>query len=1045
MSESNLMANSIPLGRAYEIIEDGQAFGGYTILRCLSYDMLGTLYLVQNNESNQRETLFVFPSLVSQDKDFPERFVNQTKKLCALKHPNLLSFTQPLLIHNSYCLVGEAFEGLNIPDHLLMLTGSQLSVSENREAVNLPPSQVTPILEQVLAGLAFAHECKVMHLNLNPTKILRSGFGEVKVYGYHFLAILGQELFEQLVSAGIPPLKLDPNRSFLATTDTLSPEARLRKTLEYRSDIYAIGVNTHWLLTGRKPTSPYQPPSKIQSGIEPGWDAFTLHCLQRLPEDRYTTANAALNDLRNITQLTPLEQKQPLELLLAPEAPTAPAAKKKESKTPLVKKSKHVKPPRRARKPLTLTQRLLFIGLPAVLAVAIAAFVYVQVETSEDSIASDIPAVRVHEGQTPRLRLTITPRNSIVKIGKAIFQVADGELPLSIVRGDYSIVVESPPKYRPKTIPYTVQNEPDHLFINLDPAWAVADFNTVPGATITAQPEKGGLITLGVADASGNLHVVQGLGDGNYTFTASKEDYQSVQLPNQKLELTKSYHYTLHIAAQPANITLTTDPTGTTVRIGPTVLGLTPLTTKNIPVDTDVELTLEKPGYQAVARTLRVRPNITESIDLGKLDARMGELALDFKMNGRDPTAEELRDAKIIIGTRTYPASTRHIPNMLEGSYPVSFQHPDYLPVELSVSIAEGKAASATANLQPRPGHLTIHATPAVPIAVYLNDLPLSPAADGTYSLPPDQADKVRVDAQNFAGAVRDYKPSPNQTLSWDVSLSVLPPAKTGQDYQIPYLGMDLKWIPAGQYTMGSPGAEIDRKSSEGPATNVTVPQGFWAGRFEVTQAQYQAVMGEDPAEFGRDDPEHYPVEKVSWFKAREFTQKLTEREKAAGRLLAGYEYRLPTEAEWEYFARAGTTTPFNFGDHADSSNGNFKGSYPPGSSSETTTSLNNIIGTRPVGSYAKNAWGLNDIHGNVGEWVLDAFRSHLPGDNIISPALYAGDDSSRRVYRGGGWSDYARDTRSAWRDPSQGVRPETTSNQIGLRIVLAPVVTLSK
>jgi len=1045
MPESNLMANSIPLGRAYEIIEDGQTFGGYTILRCLSYDMLGTLYLAQNNESNQRETLFVFPSLVAQDRGFPDRFAAQTKKLCALKHPNLLAFTQPITIQNSYCLIGEAFEGLNIPDHLMMLTGSQLSVSENREAVNLPPSQVTPILEQVLAGLAFAHEGKVMHLNLNPTKILRSGFGEVKVYGYHFLAILGQELFEQLVSAGIPPLKLDPNRSFLSTTDTLSPEARLRKPLEYRSDIYAIGVNTHWLLTGRKPTSPYQPPSKIQPGIEAGWDAFTLHCLQRLPEDRYTTANLALEDLRNIAQLTPLEQKQPLELLLAPEAPAAPVAKKKESKTPLVKKSKPVKPPRRARKPLTLTQRLLFIGLPAILLVALAAFIYVQVETSEDSIASDIPAVRVHEGQTPRLRLTITPRNSMVKIGKAVFQVADGELPLSIVRGDYSIVVESPPKYRSKTIPYTVLNEPDHLFINLDPAWAVADFATVPGATITAQPEKGPVITLGVADASGNLHVVQGLGDGNYTFTASKEDYQSVQLPNQKLELTKSYHYTLRISAQPATITLTTDPVGTTVRIGNIVLGQTPLTTKSIPVDTDVELTLEKTGYQPVARTLRVRPNISETIDLGKLDARMGELALDFKLGGHEPTAEELRDAKIVIGNRTYPASTRHIPNMLEGSYPISFQHPDYLPMDLTMAIIGGQAASASANLQPRPSRLAIHATPAVPITVYLNGLTLLPSADGTYPLPPNQPDKVRVDAQNFASAVRDYQPVPNQSLSWDVSLGVLPPAQIGRDYQIPYLGMDLKWIPAGNYTMGSPGNEIDRKSSEGPMTNVTFPVGFWAGRFEVTQAQYQAVMGEDPAEFGRDAPERFPVEHVSWFKAREFTQKLTEREKAAGRLLPGYEYRLPTEAEWEYFARAGTTTPFNFGDHADSSNGNFRGSYPPGSSSENITLLNSINGTQPVGTYPPNAWGLYDIHGNVGEWVLDAFRSHLPGDSITAPAAYPGDDSARRVYRGGGWSDYARDARSAWRDPSQGVRPETTSNQIGLRIVLAPVVTLSK
>jgi formylglycine-generating enzyme required for sulfatase activity len=267
-----------------------------------------------------------------------------------------------------------------------------------------------------------------------------------------------------------------------------------------------------------------------------------------------------------------------------------------------------------------------------------------------------------------------------------------------------------------------------------------------------------------------------------------------------------------------------------------------------------------------------------------------------------------------------------------------------------------------------------------------------------------------------------------------------LPPAKSGQDYQIPYLGLDMKWIPAGSYTMGSPGNEVDRMPTEGPATKVTFPVGFWAGRFDVTQAQYQAIMGENPSEFGHDAPDRYPVEKVSWFDAREFTQKLTEREKAAGRLPTGYEYRLPTEAEWEYFARAGTTTPFSFGDHADQTKGNFKGSYPSASESDLTSN-HSINGTTPVGTYPPNAWGLYDVHGNVREWVLDAYKARLPGGEVTAPALENGTDNARRLYRGGSWGDYARDTRSAWRDPGQGVRPETVSNQIGLRVVLAPVI----
>jgi len=1043
MPESHLMAKSVPLGRAYEILEDGKPFGEYTIIRCLAYDMLGSLYLVQNEKSSQRETLFVFSSLVAQDREFPERFTTQTQKLCTLKHPNVLHFAQSVIIQNSYCLAGEGFEGMNIPDHAMLLTGSHLSVSEAKPAANLPPTQVTPILEQVLAGLAYAHESKVMHLNLNPTKILRSVTGDIKVYGYHFLAILGQELFEMLVSAGIPPLKLDPNHSFLGTTDILSPEARLRQPLEYRSDLYAIGVDTHWLLTGRKPTSPYQTPSQLQPGIEVGWDAFAQRCLQRKPGDRYATANAALADLRNLAQLTPLPQKQPLELLLPPEAPAAPTArKKKDSKPPVVKKSKPIKPPRHARKPLTLTQRLLFIGLPALILVALAAFTYVEVETSDDLSASDITAVRATEGQTPRLSLSITPRNSIVTIGKTVFQVADGELPLNIAKGDYIILVESPPKYRTKRVPYSVQGQPDHLFVNLDPAWAIVDFTTAPGATIEAQPDHGPAISLGIADAKGNLHVIQGLGDGNYTFTASKEAYTSAQVTNQKLELTKSYRFDLKIIAEPAVITLTSEPAGTTVRMGAQVLGQTPFTTKEIPVDTDVELSLEKPGYETVARTLRVRPNITEQIDLGNLSAKMGELALNLEIDGHAPTAAELRDAKIVINHRDYPASTRKVPNMLEGNYAVSFQHPDYFPVDQTLAIVSNMTSTISVNLKPRPAQLSIHLTPSVPMAVFVNDLSLPASADGTYLLPPNQADRVRIEAQNYASAVRDFKPGPNQSLAWNASLSMLPPPKTGQDYQIPYLGLDMKWIPNGSFTMGSPGSEFDRAPTEGPATKVTFPVGFWAGRFDVTQAQYQAIMGDNPSAFGHDAPERYPVESVSWFQAREFTQKLTDHEKAAGRLPAGYEFRLPTEAEWEYFARAGTTTAFSFGDHADPSKGNFKGSYPAENGSEVTSTA--ITSTTPVGSYAPNAWGLYDVHGNVRQWVLDAYKSRLPGGEITDPAPATGDESARRLYRGGGWSDYARDARSAWRDPGQGVRPETVSDQIGLRVVLAPVIATS-
>jgi formylglycine-generating enzyme required for sulfatase activity len=382
------------------------------------------------------------------------------------------------------------------------------------------------------------------------------------------------------------------------------------------------------------------------------------------------------------------------------------------------------------------------------------------------------------------------------------------------------------------------------------------------------------------------------------------------------------------------------------------------------------------------------------------------------------------------------------VAEILEGPYTVVFEHPDYETVQMPVTIADGKTASTAANLRPKPAHLAIHVVPAMPIVVYLNNTPITPGAEGQYVLPPGQKNKVRVQAQNYADAEKDFTLEPNKSATWDVTLSMLTPPVLGQDYTVPYLNLALKWIKPGQFTMGSPSTEFNRiGQSEGPATPVTIPTGFWAGTYEVTQDQYQAVMGENPSMFGKNTPDQgrHPVEMISWMKAREFTQKLTERERTAKRLPDGYEYRLPTRAEWEYLARAGTTTPFNFGDTADPTKGNFKGAYPV-QSGISVASQNNFTGTKAVGSYAPNAWGLYDIHGNVSEWVLDAYKSRLPGEAITAPGLQAGDATARREYRGGGWSDYASDCRSAWRDLS--VLPDTVSSAIGLRVVLAPVIT---
>ncbi|TVQ01853.1 MAG: hypothetical protein EA381_04485, partial [Planctomycetaceae bacterium] len=215
-------------------------------------------------------------------------------------------------------------------------------------------------------------------------------------------------------------------------------------------------------------------------------------------------------------------------------------------------------------------------------------------------------------------------------------------------------------------------------------------------------------------------------------------------------------------------------------------------------------------------------------------------------------------------------------------------------------------------------------------------------------------------------------------------------------------------WCPPGSFRMGSPPNEPGRYDDE-TQVDVRLSRGFWLGQTEVTQGFWQAVMGTRPwsGESNVREGINYPATYVSWEDAVAFCDRLTSRERAAGRLPAGWSYRLPTEAEWEYACRAGTSTAYSFG-NVEARLGEF-----------AWYSANAGGHTHEVGTKAANPWGLYDCHGNVWEWVQDWFDRELAGGlDPTGPTT-----GSNRVYRGGGWFNSARDVRSASRiygDPSR-------------------------
>ena len=246
-------------------------------------------------------------------------------------------------------------------------------------------------------------------------------------------------------------------------------------------------------------------------------------------------------------------------------------------------------------------------------------------------------------------------------------------------------------------------------------------------------------------------------------------------------------------------------------------------------------------------------------------------------------------------------------------------------------------------------------------------------------------------------------------------------------------VNLEMIWVEPGTFTMGSPTTEAGRNSDE-TEHNVTLTRGFYLGKYEVTQAQYEAVMtgntdglSTKPSEWPNNP--NRPVEKVSWSDAQIFLTRLNLQQSA--NIPAGWAYVLPTESQWEYACRAGTTTMYSWGDDINSTRANYNwdGKWNTG---------NDFRQTRDVGQYAANPWGFFDMHGNVWELTADAYQASYQIGNLIVDPINIGESGSRIVSRGASWHREGTHLRSAmrlsWpsnnRDTSIGFRVSLQNSQ---------------
>jgi len=276
----------------------------------------------------------------------------------------------------------------------------------------------------------------------------------------------------------------------------------------------------------------------------------------------------------------------------------------------------------------------------------------------------------------------------------------------------------------------------------------------------------------------------------------------------------------------------------------------------------------------------------------------------------------------------------------------------------------------------------------------------------GTYVLTYSVADA----AGNIASANRTVTVVGNRSVDLNASVA-----------------LDMLWVPAGTFTMGSPTAEVGRQSDREDEHNVSLTKGFYLGKYEVTQAQYEAVMtgntnslSAKPSEWPNNP--NRPVEKVSWEDVQVFITRLNAQQSA--NIPAGWAYVLPTESQWEYASRAGTTTAYSWGATIASSNANYN--WDGGANDG-----NDFKQTRDVGQYAANPWGFFDMHGNVWEWTADWFQEAYPSGNpVVDPTGPA--SGWYRVIRGGSWNFEGTNLRSARRGINT---PSYRVNNFGFRV----------
>lgn len=974
MREESDTAKTLPMEKLERIFH-----ARYRLISEIDRGGMGVVWRADDLKLNRTVALKFLPEMVVHDPETMADLAAETRRCLELTHPNIVRVYDFVEEHTQAAISMELVDGPSLADRKLQQPSRCFT-----------PDTLRPWIAQLCSALDYAHqEAGIVHRDLKPLNLLVNSKGDLKVVDFG--------IARSLRSAHT--LRSGSGRSSGVSLAYAGPQQLLGSPAAVTDDVYTLGATLYEMLTSKPPFYEGDLFTQVRDVVPPkmsvrrkelgitgrgtipaAWEETIAACLAKDPADRPPSAGAVAARLGISLPGTSPGPSRPRPLVwistlagVAAAATLALLALNFFSSPSAVEPGTGAPPaPGAAARPRSVTTAAR--GTPA-----------------REFLVSVEPA-------DSGARLWLGPRSELIV--PADGKIAIGDLP----DGEHELIVQAA-GYQPHTRRVNIQDGRGSADVKLTAVYGTAEIAARAGTVVSAIDTRGRRRALGTVPTGDVLRVEKTLTVGTYSFLLTHPDCGDIQQNHVPLAVGRVARITLPQMPLPGELRVFSLPAGAEVLVNGTKAGVTPTTLPAQPSEKPLAIEVALAGHRRFKQTVTLRPKETASVDAGTLVPESG--GIEFRIGG---SPLRLPGAIVRVDGREESLNQGRIDNLETGVRAIEISHPNYETLKLKVTVRDGQTVPAPLKLNPKPGVLTLAVTGPATYKLTANGAAVA-VKDHQASLPAEQPLVLEISANGFKAARREISLAAGQPHRLALTLAKTIVATPGQPWTVPDLGMTFMPVAPGSFLMGSDNGE----ENERPITKVTVRQPYWMGRTEVTQKEWHTLMGDSNRSLFQGD--NLPVQNVSWIEAVEYCRRLTERERKADRLPADYVYSLPTEVQWEYACRAGTTDDFS---------GNItEMAWYEANSNDTP---------HPVASKKANAWGLHDMHGNVWEWCADVYTKTV--SDTVKLTKKSGATAANRVRRGGSWVVKDQFLRSSVRGISA---PDDRNFNIGLRVALVP------